>query len=198
MEIQFTTGNHPYLTPSEQIEELGDFRIKRFCFSMPHYTEEHQELEMWKCRWATHATDSRLLIVSNIELAARVRADGVILKPGDLPAKVARSLMGEKVLVAGMASSFDEVVNFAIEGVDEIFIGPVFADSAGRHLGFERLKTLLTLLEMQGIELPIWVFGGVTPDHIPKLETLPIVGASISSYIVSVEEIGSNIKMLKA
>ena len=196
MEIQFTTGNHQYLTPSEQVEELADFKINRFCFSMPHYTEEHQELEMCKCRLATHATDSRLLVVSNIELAARVRADGVILKPGDLPAKVARSLMGENVLVAGMASSFDEVVNFAIEEVDEIFIGPVFADSGGRYLGFDRLKTLLTLLEMQGIDLPVWVFGGVEPSHFPQLETLPIKGVSISSYIVTAEEIGSNIKML--
>ena len=88
--------------------------------------------------------------------------------------------------------------DFAIEEVDEIFIGPVFADEAGRHLGFERLKTLLTLLEMQGIDMPVWIFGGVTPEHIPQLETLPVTGISTSSFIVSVEDIVANMKLFMA
>ena len=75
MEYMFATGHHSFLMPSEQIEELKDSVFNTFCFVEPDFSEEHIELEAWKCRWASNMLNAELYVQSNLELAELINAD---------------------------------------------------------------------------------------------------------------------------
>ncbi|MFB6343443.1 thiamine phosphate synthase [Saccharicrinis sp. FJH62] len=189
MEYMFATGQHSFLMPSEQIEELEGAVFNSFCFVEPDFSEEHIELEAWKCRWATNMLNASLYVQSNFELAKLINADGIILKRNDLPPELVRSKIGTEKRIGGMAGNFEDAVNFMIEGVDFMMLGPVKSVSDKREIGFDRLETILGMLKDNNMNIPLWVFGGILPEDIERLEKMGIRGVSVSSYILTEDEI---------
>ncbi|MFB6320322.1 thiamine phosphate synthase [Saccharicrinis sp. FJH54] len=192
MNYMFTTGHHSFLMPSEQIEELEGSVFRSFCFAEPGFSEEHIELEAWKCRWAANMLNAELYVLSNPDLAGLIKADGIILKRDDLPPNVVRSKLGSTIKIGGLSGNFDDAVNFLIEGVNFILLGPLKTKAGVNEIGFDRLQTIYGLLMQNKLSIPCYVFGGIEPDDIAKLTNLGIDGVSVSSFILTEDEI--NIK----
>lgn len=189
MNFIFATGEHSFLTQSEQIEELKESPFNMFCFRLPDYSEEHIELEAWKCRWATNMLNAKYFIFSNSDLVNHVGADGIILKKDDLPPMVVRAEIGKSKLIIGQASNLEDAINFVIEGADVLMLGPLHSKELGKELGIEGLKNIISTLKDNDLDVPIWVYGGITPQISKKIESLHIDAIAVTSYILNSDDI---------
>ena len=185
----FTTGSHSFLMPSEQIEELKNTVFTKFCFAEPDFSEEHVELEAWKCRWTANLLDAELYVLSNLELAELIKADGIILKRDDMPPDIVRSRLGAGKKIGGIAGNVEDAVAFMLEGVDFVMLGPLKTASGSYEIGIDRLETIFGLLKEKNLNIPCWVFGGIIPEDMLRLGKMEIHGVSVSSYVLSDDEI---------
>ena len=188
MELIFKTGSHSFLMPSEQLEEIAFAEPDYAIFSQPDFTDEHIELEAWKCKWAAERADTPLLIESNLELAELVNADGIILKREDLPATLIREKLGTEFIIFGVAHHFEDVLNFAIEQVDAILLGPLKTGNQQKEIGLEGVMAILSLMRNQNIETPVYIYGYFDQSDVLRLSELSVKGIVVSENILDKDE----------
>lgn len=185
----FTTGVHEFLLPSEQIEELKGTVFKSFCYALPDFSEEHIELEAWKCSWSAKDNNAKLFIQSSLDLARLVDADGIILKKDDLPPDLVRKQLGSNKMIGGLAGNYKDALNLILEGVDFIMLGPLYDEKGQKEIGMDRLKTILVLFKENNVDVPVWIYGGINPDHAVLLSGYGVEGVSVSSFVLNDDEI---------
>ena len=71
-----------------------------------------------------------LLVDDRVDVAAAAGALAVHLGRDDLPAEVARRLLGAEALIGGTANSIEEAVEVAKSPVDYLGVGPVFGTTS--------------------------------------------------------------------
>jgi thiamine-phosphate pyrophosphorylase len=104
------------------------------------------------------------------DLALASGADGVHVGQEDVPAAVARSIVGPEAIVGVSTHSPIEWDAAVLEPADYLSVGPVVATPTkpgrpGVGLGYVRYVTSTPL----GGSLPWFVTGGVSPRAVPKL-----------------------------
>jgi thiamine-phosphate pyrophosphorylase len=112
------------------------------------------------------ATSSKTLLIVNdrVDIALAAGAGGVHLGGEDLPAVVARRLLGEDAVIGVSTHSPVEAVQASAEPVDYVAIGPIFA-STTKPTG----RTLLGLEAIRWVRsrssIPIVAIGGITLER---------------------------------
>ncbi|HTP28432.1 MAG TPA: thiamine phosphate synthase [Anaeromyxobacteraceae bacterium] len=112
------------------------------------------------------ARERALVIVNDRpDVALLSGADGVHLGEEDLPAKEARALLGEELLVGATARTADDALAALANGADHIGYGPVFASETKKLAAPPRgLKALAAAC--QAIPAPVIAIGGITLETI--------------------------------
>lgn len=104
-----------------------------------------------------------LLVNDRVDVALAVGA-GVHLGQQDLPADVARRLLGEAAVIGLSVDTVGEALTAARLPVDYLALGPVFATvtkgDAGPVVGLEGLAAV-----RDAVETPLVAIGGITPDN---------------------------------
>jgi thiamine-phosphate pyrophosphorylase len=101
------------------------------------------------------------------DLARAVGADGVHVGQDDVPARVARDIVGSDAIVGLSTHGLADLEGAAQEDVDYISAGPVEATPTkpgrpGTGVGYVTQATARS-------SVPVFVTGGVTPERIPGL-----------------------------
>ncbi len=101
------------------------------------------------------------------DLARAMGADGVHVGQDDVPARVARSIVGPDAIVGLSTHAAADLEGAANEDVSYISAGPVEPTPTkpgrpGTGLGYVTLATARS-------SVPVFVTGGVTPERIPAL-----------------------------
>ncbi|MDP6964283.1 MAG: thiamine phosphate synthase, partial [Planctomycetota bacterium] len=121
----------------------------------------------------------KVVINDSVELALALDADGVHLGQDDMPAPLARQLLGPDKLIGLSTHSADQAEDACGSGANYIGFGPIFPTPTKGYLkglGPEQL-----ILARAGCDLPILAIGGITKDNaaiIPKF-----AGKAVSSAI---------------
>lgn len=129
-----------------------------------------------------------LIINDRLDIALAVDADGLHVGQTDLPAKVARSLLGtEKIL--GLSVSKPEELQEGLEaGVDYFGAGPTFPTGtkgdAGEPIGLEGLRRL-----RQATTLPIVAIGGINAENLPEVQKTGVDGVAVVSALMAAPDI---------
>ena len=115
-------------------------------------------------RPSTRAAECLLLVSDRADVALAADADGVHLGARSLPPAAARRVVGPRLLVGRSVHNLDEAGQAEEEGVDYLFLGPVFLTSShpgepAIGLGTYREACLRT-------RVPIVAIGGVTSDNV--------------------------------
>lgn len=123
------------------------------------------------------------LIINNyIDLALAVDADGVHIGQNDLPAAVARRLLGKNKILGLSISTPDQMSAVDPKILDYVGIGPVFPTiskmNAPKDLGIANWGKLRA-----SSPLPAVAIGGLRAEHIPALLKLGADGVAIVSAI---------------
>ena len=127
-----------------------------------------------------------LLINDRIDIALAVDSEGVHIGQDDMPAVVAREIIGKEKILGVSASTVEEAKKAEKDSADYIGSGAVFptatkddADSVSK----EELKEIV-----DSIDIPVVAIGGITVENANTLKGSGIAGFSVVSAIMSAED----------
>ena len=136
-----------------------------------------------------------LLINDRIDIALAVGSEGVHIGQDDMPADIAREIIGEDKILGVSASTVEEAKKAENDSADYIGSGAVFptatkddADSVSK----EGLKKII-----DSIDIPVVAIGGITVENAHTLKASGIAGFSVVSAIMSAEDPKEASKKLK-
>ena len=148
-------------------------------------TKEFYDLAL-RVKEITSRYDVPLLINDRIDIALAVDSEGVHIGQDDMPADIAREIIGDDKILGVSASTVEEAKKAEIDSADYIGSGAVFptatkddADSVSK----EELKEIV-----DSIDIPVVAIGGITVENAYTLKGSGIAGFSVVSAIMSAED----------
>ena len=148
-------------------------------------TKDFYQLAL-KVKEITSKYDVPLLINDRIDIAIAVDSEGVHIGQDDMPADIARKIIGEDKILGVSASTVEEAKKAEIDGADYIGSGAVFptatkddADSVSK----DELKKIV-----DSIDIPVVAIGGITIENAGTLKDTGIAGFSVVSAIMSADD----------
>jgi thiamine-phosphate pyrophosphorylase len=125
-----------------------------------------------------------LIVNDRIDVALAVDADGVHVGQEDMPAAVARGLIGGDRILGVTASNAKQAREAARAGADYIGCSAVFGTptkvDTGVPLGLRGLERLVS-----ASPLPVVAIGGINPGNVRAVMGTGVVGVAVVSAIVA-------------
>jgi len=137
------------------------------------------------------------IVNDRLDVAMAVDADGVHVGQEDLPASVARRILGPGKILGVSAETVEEAMAAQKDGADYLGVGPVFeargtkAD-AGAPLGLELIARI-----RKGCSLPIVAIGGINAENARSVREAGADAVAVISAIASADDIARAAMQLK-
>ncbi len=114
-----------------------------------------------------HKYDALFLVNDRVDIALAVGADGVHLGQTDLPVSVARSLLGEDLIIGQSTTSMSEL-QIALEAdVDYIGVGPIYATPTKPGKAAAELDYIDYVAN--NVAIPWYAIGGIDLENLPQV-----------------------------
>ena len=124
-----------------------------------------------------------LIVNDRIDVALAIKSEGVHIGQTDMPADVARSLIGDEMILGVSASTVQEARKAEKDGADYIGTGAVFPTATKDDAPS---ITKDDLKEVTGsINIPTVAIGGITLENASELAGTGIAGISVVSAIMN-------------
>ena len=124
-----------------------------------------------------------LIVNDRIDVALAIKSEGVHIGQTDMPADVARSLIGDEMILGVSASTVEEARKAEKDGADYIGTGAVFPTATKDDAPS---ITKDDLKEVTGsINIPTVAIGGITLKNANELAGTGIAGISVVSAIMN-------------
>lgn len=137
-----------------------------------------------------------LIINDRLDIAAAVNAEGVHLGQKDLPADIARAVLGEEKIIGVSANNLQAAINAELDGADYIGVGAVFQTSTKtdtRPVTIDKLKEIRS-----AVKIPMVAIGGIKRSNISQLNGTGINGVAVVSAVIGSKNITAAARELKA
>lgn len=134
-----------------------------------------------------------LIINDRVDIALAVDAHGVHLGPGDLPVRIARTLLGPEKIIGFSASNLKDALAGFREGADYIGAGALFPTETKKDV----LPLSLDVFEeiARSTPLPVVAIGGITPGKASLLFSRGAAGLAVSSAILKARSVPAAVKL---
>ena len=136
------------------------------------------------------------VINDNVELAAKIGADGVHVGQSDMNALDVRALVGPDKILGVSAQTVEQAVLAEKQGADYLGVGAVFSTSMKDDADYVPYETLKAICD--AVTIPVVAIGGITADNMHELKGSGICGVSVISAIFGKEDITAAASELKA
>lgn len=136
-----------------------------------------------------------LIINDRIDIALAIDAHGVHVGQSDIPAEIARKLIGPNKILGVSASSVDEAIKAFKDGADYLGVGAMFATGTKTDANIVSMEELRAIRDK--VSIPIVVIGGINKTTIPDFDTINIDGVSVVSAIIAEPNIKKATEELK-
>jgi thiamine-phosphate pyrophosphorylase len=138
-----------------------------------------------------------LIVNDRLDIALAVDADGVHVGPDDLPASVARKILGPGKILGVSTETVEEALLAEREGADYLGVGPVFEarrtkGDAGEPVGLERIAQI-----RRRCRLPIVAIGGINEENARQVREAGADAAAVISAIVAAGDVEQATRRLK-
>lgn len=137
-----------------------------------------------------------LIINDRLDIAAAVNAEGVHLGQKDLPADIARAVLGEEKIIGVSANNLQAAINAELDGADYIGVGAVFQTSTKtdtKPVTIDKLKEIRS-----AVKIPMVAIGGIKRSNISQLNGMGINGVAVVSAVIGSKNITAAARELKA
>jgi thiamine-phosphate pyrophosphorylase len=137
------------------------------------------------------------IVNDRIDVALAVDADGVHIGREDLPASVARRIIGPGKILGVSAETAEEAVEAERDGADYLGVGPVFeargtkAD-AGVPLGLDLIARI-----RRGCPLPVVAIGGIHAGNARSVRDAGADAVAVISAVVSADDVAQAARSLR-
>ncbi|AOT69890.1 thiamine phosphate synthase [Geosporobacter ferrireducens] len=124
-----------------------------------------------------------LMINDRLDIALAVDAEGLHVGQSDLPASVARKILGEGKLLGVSAANIEEALKAQAEGADYIGVGALFPTNTKTDT---RLVNLAQLAEIKkAVNIPVVGIGGIQENNVTAVGETGIDGIAVVSAILA-------------
>ncbi|KDN27436.1 thiamine monophosphate synthase [Vibrio fortis] len=128
-----------------------------------------------------------LIINDRVDVALAVDAGGLHLGQSDMPAEIARQLIGEDKILGLSIENEQQLKEAEHLPIDYIGLSAIFATptktNTKKHWGVEGLKSAL-----ETTKLPIVGIGGINESNIPELMATGVHGLALVSAICQADD----------
>ncbi|AYO12629.1 thiamine phosphate synthase [Vibrio harveyi] len=132
-------------------------------------------------------TDVPLIVNDRVDVALAVDADGVHLGQSDMPAIIARELIGPNKILGLSIENEEQLAEADSLPIDYIGLSAIFATptktNTKKHWGIDGLK-----MALETTSLPIVAIGGINKSNIPQLSATGVHGLALVSAICHAED----------
>ena len=128
-----------------------------------------------------------LIINDRIDIAMAVGAAGVHIGQKDIPADIARKVIGKDMLLGVSAVSVAEAVNAAKAGADYLGVGAMFPTGTKPDAGFVSMEELERI--RKAVDIPIVVIGGISKENAMLFQPMGIDGLAVVSAVIAQPDI---------
>ena len=147
-------------------------------------TKDFYQLAL-KVKEITSRYDVPLLINDRIDIAIAVDSEGVHIGQDDMPADIARKIIGDDKILGVSASTVEEAKKAQIDGADYIGSGAVFPTATKDDADSVSKDELREIVD--SIDIPVVAIGGITLENAAELKDTGIAGFSVVSAIMSAD-----------
>ncbi|CAH1230437.1 Thiamine-phosphate synthase [Vibrio harveyi] len=132
-------------------------------------------------------TDVPLIINDRVDVALAVDADGVHLGQSDMPAIIARELIGPNKILGLSIENEEQLAEAESLPINYIGLSAIFATptktNTKKFWGIDGLK-----MALESTSLPIVAIGGINESNIPQLSVTGVHGLALVSAICHAED----------
>ena len=137
-----------------------------------------------------------LIINDRIDIAMAVGAAGVHIGQKDIPADIARKVIGKDMLLGVSAASVAEAENAAKAGADYLGVGAMFPTGTKPDAGFVSMEELERI--RREVDIPIVVIGGINKENAMLFQPMGIDGLAVVSAVIAQPDIKKSAADLKS
>ncbi len=127
-----------------------------------------------------------LIINDRADIALAADCSGVHLGQSDLPCKVARKILGDR-LIGVSVSTVEEAVRAQQDGADYLGVGAMYPTSTKTDTEFVTKEVLADI--RAAVDIPIVIIGGINQSTLSNFKGMGIDGIAVISAIVSKPDI---------
>lgn len=133
------------------------------------------------------------IIDDDVELVARIKADGVHLGKNDMPIAEARKALGNGYIIGATVNRFEDVMAILREATPDYFgCGPFRYTTTKRGLspilGYDGYIDIMSKMREHNIDIPLVAIGGITQGDIPDLLRCGVDGIALSGSIINAKD----------
>jgi thiamine-phosphate pyrophosphorylase len=139
-------------------------------------------------RALTRERGALLVVNDRIDVALAVDADGAHVGQDDMPAVLARQLLGPERILGVSAGNLEEAAGAVIAGADYLGVGPIYATASKADAGQPQGCTLLSQLAARH-SLPLIAIGGINAENTSNVIHAGATGIAVISAVVSAPDI---------
>jgi thiamine-phosphate pyrophosphorylase len=139
-------------------------------------------------RELTRRRDALLIVNDRIDVALAIKADGVHVGQDDMPARIARRMIGpDRILGVSIGTSKEARAAIA-DGADYLGIGPIYTTRSKRDAGLPVGLNLLHEL-VHDHSIPLVAIGGINRANTREIVQSGATGIAVISAVVSADDI---------
>ncbi|GEA18536.1 thiamine phosphate synthase [Moorella sp. E306M] len=148
-------------------------------------------------RELTRAAGATFIINDRLDIALAVEADGVHLGQEDLPARVARELLGPGKILGVSTGTVAEARQAVADGADYLGVGSIYATKskgdAGEPIGLAGLKAIRA-----AVTIPVVAIGGINTSNAADVIAAGADGVAVVSAVIGAPDVAAAAKELLA
>lgn len=135
------------------------------------------------------------VINDNVDIAARIDADGVHVGQSDMEALDVRKRLGPDKILGVSAQTVEQALKAQEHGADYLGVGAVFPTGSKDDAVEVDHQTLRAICE--AVDIPVIAIGGITKDNVKELGSSGICGIAVISAIFAQTDIEEAARVLK-
>lgn len=138
-----------------------------------------------------------LIVNDRLDVALAIDADGVHVGQDDMPAVLARRLIGPDKILGVSAANLSEAMQAVQDGADYLGVGPIVATptkpDAAPPIGMDGLREIC-----RNVPLPVVAIGGINATNAADAIAAGAHGIAVVSAVVAAEDVAAAARQLRA
>ena len=147
-------------------------------------------------RALTRERGALLIVNDRVDVALAVEADGAHVGQDDMPAGLARQLLGPDRILGVSAPNMEEAEEAVAGGADYLGVGPIFPSLGKADAGPATGGELLTELARR-YTTPLVAIGGITAENATEVVRAGACGVAVITAVVYAEDITAASRQLR-